>query len=68
MLLELISATLSKRPLNEKVFVGATEADWQKCFDLALQQNVLAMIFPAISLLPKQLMHVLPNTEYVLIG
>ena len=55
MLLELISATLSKRPLNEKVFVGATEADWQKCFDLALQQNVLAMIFPAISLLPKEL-------------
>lgn len=55
MLLELINATLSKRPLNEKVFVGATESDWQRCFDLALQQNVLAMTFPAMSSLPKEL-------------
>lgn len=55
MLLELINATLCKRPLNEKVFDGTTEADWQRCFDLALQQNVLAMTFPAMSSLPKEL-------------
>lgn len=55
MLLELINATLCKRPLNEKVFEGASEADWQRCFGLALQQNVLAMTFPAMSSLPKEL-------------
>ena len=55
MLLELINATLCKRLLDEKVFEGASEADWQRCFDLALQQNVLAMTFPAMSSLPKEL-------------
>lgn len=55
MLLELINATLCKRPLDEKVFEGASEADWQRCFDLALQQNVLAMTFSAMSSLPKVL-------------
>ena len=55
MLLELINATLCKRPLDEKVFEGASEADWQRCFDLVLQQNVLAMTFPAMSSLPKEL-------------
>lgn len=35
--------------------MGALEADWQRCFDLALQQNVLAMTFPAMSSLPKEL-------------
>lgn len=55
MLLELISATLSNRPLNEKVFEGATEDNWQRYFDLALQQNVLAMTFPAMSSLTKEL-------------
>lgn len=55
LLLELINATLCKRPLNEKVFDGTTEADWQRCFDFALQQNVLAMTFQAMSLLPKEL-------------
>lgn len=55
MLLELINATLCKGPLNEKVFEGATEEEWQQCFDLAIQQNVLAMTFPAMSLLPKEL-------------
>jgi len=55
LLLELLNATLCKRPLNEKVFEGASEADWQRCFDLALQQNVLAMTFPAMSSLPKEL-------------
>lgn len=55
LLLELINATLCKKPLNEKVFAEAMEADWQRCFDLALQQNVLAMTFPAMSSLPKEL-------------
>ena len=55
LLLELINATLCKRPLNERVFAEATEANWQRCFDLALQQNVLAMTFPAMSSLPKEL-------------
>lgn len=55
LLLELINATLCKRPLNEKVFDGAKEEDWQWCFDMALQQNVLAMTFPAMSSLPKEL-------------
>lgn len=55
LLVELLNATLCKRPLNEDVFEGATEADWQQCFDLALQQNVLAMTFPAMSSLPKEL-------------
>lgn len=55
LLVELLNATLCKRPLNEKVFEGATEADWQRCFDLALKQNVLAMTFLAMSSLPKEL-------------
>ena len=55
LLIELINATLCKRPLNEKVFERAIEADWQRCFDMALQQNVLAMTFPAMSSLPKEL-------------
>lgn len=55
LLLELLNATLCKRSLNEKVFEGAKEADWQRCYDMALQQNVLAMTFPAMSSLPKEL-------------
>lgn len=54
MLIKLINSTLTKRPLNEMVFVGKTESDWQQCYDLALAQGVLAMIFPAISSLPKE--------------
>lgn len=54
LLLELLNATLVKRLLNEEVVKEATEADWQQCFDTALQQNVLAMTFPAMSALPKE--------------
>lgn len=54
MLSELINATLTQRPLNKKVFEGSTESDWQQCYDMALAQGVLAMTFPAISLLPKE--------------
>lgn len=55
MLLELINANLCKRPLNKGLFNGTSEEDWQRCFDMALQQNVLAMTFSAMSSLPKEL-------------
>lgn len=54
MLTELINATLTKRSLNKMVFEGKIESDWQQCYDMALAQGVLAMIFPAISSLPKE--------------
>lgn len=54
LLIELLNATLCKRPLNEKVFAGASEADWERCFDIALQQQVLAMTFPTMAALPKE--------------
>jgi len=53
--LELLNATLLKRLLNEEVVKESTDADWQQCFNMALQQNVLAMMFPAMSTLPKEL-------------
>lgn len=52
LLCDLINTTLTGAPLK---VVNATEEDWQRCFDLALQQNVLAMTFPAMSSLPKEL-------------
>ena len=55
LLIELLNSTLVKRPLNEEVFKGAVDLDWQRCFDLALAQNVLAMTFPAMTSLPKEL-------------
>lgn len=55
MLVELINTILTQRPLNNKVFEGVTEADWQQCYDIALAQGVLAMTFPAMSSLPKEL-------------
>lgn len=54
LLLELINATLAKRPLVEEVVKGAAEVNWQRCFDLALGQQVLAMTFPAMTLQPKE--------------
>lgn len=53
LLLELLNATLSNRPLEEEAVKGGAEADWQRCFDLVLQQQVLAMTFPAMSALPQ---------------
>ena len=52
LLCKLINTTLTGKPLE---LGEVTEADWQRCFDLALQQNVLAMTFPAMSSLPKEL-------------
>jgi hypothetical protein len=54
-LVELINSTLTKRPLNEKVFESASESDWQQCYDMALTQGVLATTFKAMSSLPIEL-------------
>lgn len=51
LLCKLISSSLAGEPLECS---GETEQDWQRCFDLALQQNVLAMTFPVMSALPKE--------------
>lgn len=53
LLLKFLNATLAKRPLNEEAVKEATEAEWQRCFDIALEQQVLAMTFPAMSALSK---------------
>lgn len=52
LLCKLINTTLTGKPLE---LGEVTEEDWQRCFDLALQQNVLAMMFPSMSSLPKEL-------------
>lgn len=52
LLCDLIYTTLTGKPINVD---GVTEEEWQRCFDMALQQNVLAMTFPAMSSLPKEL-------------
>ena len=52
LLSDLINTTLTGKPL---MLDGVTEEDWQRCFDMALQQNVLAMTFPDMSSLPKEL-------------
>ncbi len=52
LLCKLINTTLTGKPLE---LGEVTEEDWQRCFDMALQQNVLAMTFPAMSSLPKEL-------------
>lgn len=51
---ELINVTITGRPLGNEVIQELSGCDWQRCFDLALQQNVLAMAFPAMSALPKE--------------
>jgi len=54
LLLELLNATLAKRPLDEESVKEVTEAEWQRCFDIALEQQLLAMTFPAMSALLKE--------------
>lgn len=53
LLLELLNATLAKKPLDEESVKEASEVEWQRCFDIALEQQVLAMTFPAMSALLK---------------
>lgn len=55
LLVDLINATLCERPLNTTVIEDVSESKLQRCFDIALQQNVLAMTFPAMSSLPREL-------------
>lgn len=54
LLLELLNATLAKRPLDVESVKEATEVEWQRCFDIALGQQVLAMTFPVMSALSKE--------------
>ena len=51
LLYDLISAIIYGKTLNCD---ATTESDWQQCFELALEQQVLAMTFPAMSALPKE--------------
>lgn len=51
-LCELVNASLGGKPLTP---LHHTEKDWQTVFDLALSQYVLAMTFPAMTSLPKEL-------------
>lgn len=51
LLCKLINASLVGKPLE---ITGLIEQDWQRCFNLALGQQVLAMTFPAMSALPKE--------------
>lgn len=51
---ELINVTITGRPLCNEVIQELSGCDWQRCFDLALQQQVLAMTFPAMSALPEE--------------
>lgn len=48
LLCELIKATLCGGSVEP-----ATEEEWQRCFDMALAHNVLAMTFPTMTSLPK---------------
>ena len=54
LLTELINATLSRRSLDEKVVKGTSDNDWERTFETALHQQVLAMTFTAMSALPKE--------------
>ncbi len=46
----LIHSALTNQPISGNY----TEEEWQRCFDMALAQNVLAMTFPAMTALPKE--------------
>lgn len=52
---ELLNATLTNRPVRTELFHDVDDVMWQRCYELALQQNVLAMTFHAMASLPKQL-------------
>lgn len=51
LLCKLINTTLTGKPLELWV---VSEEEWQRCFEMALAQNVLAMTFPAMTSLPKE--------------
>lgn len=47
----LIHSALTNQPISGNY----TEEEWQRCFDMALAQNVLAMTFPVMTSLPKEM-------------
>lgn len=51
LLCELINATLTGKDLKVE---GVGAEAWERCFETARQQQVLAMTFPAMSALPKE--------------
>ena len=51
LLCKLINSSLVGKPME---ISRVTEQDWQRCFDLALQQYMLATTFPAMTALPKE--------------
>ena len=51
LLCKLVNSSLAGKSLECS---GVTEQDWQRCFNLALRQNVLAMTYLAMSALPKE--------------
>lgn len=51
LLCKLINSSLDGKSLE---YSGVIEEHWQRCFDMALQQQVLAMTFPAMSALPQE--------------
>ena len=54
LLTELINATLSRRSLDEKVVKGTSDNDWERTYETALHQQVLAMTFTAMAAMPKE--------------
>lgn len=53
-LCKLINVTITGRSLDEELVWGISSDDWQQSFDLALQQQVLAMTFSAMAALQKE--------------
>ena len=51
LLCELINTTLTGKDLKVE---GVGEEAWERCFETARQQQVLAMTFPMMSALPKE--------------
>ena len=51
LLCKLINASVVGKPLG---ISGVTEKDWKRCFDLVLQQQLLAMTFPSMAALPQE--------------
>lgn len=50
-----LSTIIHSALTNQPISGNYTEEEWQRCFDMALAQNVLAMTFPVITSLPKEM-------------
>lgn len=51
LLCKLINASLVRKSLD---ISEVTEQDWQRCFDITLEQQLLAMTFPSMAALPQE--------------